>query len=111
MARAFIESIADDLDGTPITNDDEGRGLRFTLDRMAYEIDLTHEHIDELETALHPFIAVARKHRVTQPRPRRPRRDKNQLDAIRRWAREAGYEVSDRGRIPQTVEDAYSKFH
>lgn len=111
MARALIESIADDLDGTPITSDDEGRSLRFTLDRVTYEIDLTHDHIDELATALQPFIAVARKRRVASSRQPRSHRDKEQLDAIRRWAREAGYEVSDHGRIPQVVEDAYSKAH
>ncbi|MDN5655425.1 MAG: Lsr2 family protein [Kocuria sp.] len=112
MARALIESIADDLDGTPITSDEEGRSLRFTLDRVTYEIDLTHAHIGELETALQPFIAVARKQRVASSRQsRRPHRDKEQLDAIRRWAREAGYEVFDHGRIPQLIEDAYFKTH
>lgn len=78
---------------------------------MTYEIDLTHDHIDELEIALQPFINVARKQRVAWPRSRGPRRDKEQLDAIRRWAREAGYEIFDHGRIPQAIEDAYSKTH
>ncbi|CDR02336.1 Lsr2-like protein [Streptomyces iranensis] len=28
---------------------------------------------------------------------------------IRAWAKENGYEVSDRGRVPATVREAYAK--
>jgi hypothetical protein len=35
----------------------------------------------------------------------RPHRD--EAAAIRAWARENGHEVSDRGRIPKTVVEAY----
>jgi hypothetical protein len=31
-----------------------------------------------------------------------------QVAAIRGWARDNGYEISDRGRIPREVEDAYN---
>ena len=33
--------------------------------------------------------------------------DKNQLGAVRAWARENGHKVSDRGRVSQEVLDAY----
>lgn len=29
--------------------------------------------------------------------------------AIRQWAKENGYEVNDRGRIPATIREAYAK--
>lgn len=114
MARKFIESITDDIDGTRITDDDEGRSVQFMIDGVTYEIDLKSAHVHELEESLGPFIAVARKQPTvsrTKSRGKRPRRDKEQLDAIRRWARDTGYVVSDHGRIPLTVEDAYAKAH
>jgi nucleoid-associated protein Lsr2 len=36
------------------------------------------------------------------------RTDKDQLDAMRRWARENGYEVSSRGRISNVIRNAYN---
>jgi hypothetical protein len=36
------------------------------------------------------------------------KRDPDQLNAIRAWARSNGYEVSDRGRIKAEIEEAYS---
>ncbi|WEB38788.1 Lsr2 family protein [Streptomyces yunnanensis] len=33
------------------------------------------------------------------------------LAQIRAWAKEAGYEVSDRGRVPTEIEEAYDKAH
>jgi len=41
---------------------------------------------------------------------RRPaRRDREQVGAIREWARANGHQVSDHGRIPRTIEDAYNR--
>jgi len=36
------------------------------------------------------------------------RRSRGGIDDIRAWARENGFTVSDRGRIPATVEAAYN---
>lgn len=110
MVRRMIETITDDIDGTLITSKDEGRTVQFTIDGVTYSIDLTSAHINELKKSLRPFIAAGRKQpRISRSKSRgtRPRRDKEQLDAIRRWAREAGHEVSDRGRIPMHIEEAY----
>jgi hypothetical protein len=30
---------------------------------------------------------------------------------IRAWAKEKGYEVNDRGRVPATIREAYDKVH
>lgn len=114
MARRMIETITDDIDGTLITSEDEGRAVQFMIDGATYNIDLKSAHIDELKESLRPFITVARKQaRVSRPKSRgeRPRRDKEQLDAIRRWARNAGYEVSERGRIPVHIEEVYENSH
>jgi hypothetical protein len=42
----------------------------------------------------------------------RPARvDREQTAAIRTWARDNGHTVSDRGRIPKTVVEAYNAVH
>jgi hypothetical protein len=33
------------------------------------------------------------------------------LSAVRAWARQNGHQVSDRGRIPASVQAAYDKAH
>ena len=38
---------------------------------------------------------------------RKPSADREQSQAIREWARKRGLKVSDRGRIPGEVLDAY----
>ena len=40
---------------------------------------------------------------------RRPSIDREQNQAIREWARKRGMKVSDRGRIPAEVLEAYHK--
>lgn len=111
MARKLIEHITDDIDGTPITDTDAGRTVTFTIDRATYEIDLTTVHVQELETALQPFIKAARTISRPQRGTKQPRRSKEALDKIRGWARANGHEISDHGRIPIAIADAYDQAH
>ncbi|MBM9476139.1 Lsr2 family protein [Nakamurella flavida] len=39
------------------------------------------------------------------------KRDPSQIQAIRDWARQNGYQVSDRGRIKAEIEQAYQDAH
>lgn len=110
MTRKLIEHIYDDLDGTLITSPNDGRTVTFTIDRATYEIDLTTAHAEELKESLQPFIKVARK--INRPQATRQlRRSKKNLDEIREWARANGHQVSDRGRIPYAIVDAYDQVH
>jgi hypothetical protein len=59
---------------------------------------------------LRPFLAAARKTPTGQgSRNTRTRASNSDSDTakVRTWAKDNGYPVSDRGRIHQTVEDAY----
>ena len=61
--------------------------------------------------ALEPFTSKARKtggRRRSSARASVGKTDKNELQAIREWARANGHKVSDRGRISQEVQDAYN---
>ncbi|EYT57185.1 Lsr2 family protein [Microbacterium sp. UCD-TDU] len=105
MARRIIHQLVDDLDGTQL-EDGQGETVRFGLDGKAYEIDLSAENAAALQEALAPFVKAGRRQGGSgAPRRRSSSRD---LDAIRAWARENGYEVADRGRISADVEKAYN---
>lgn len=105
MARRIIHQLVDDLDGTQL-EDGQGETVRFGLDGKAYEIDLSAENAAALQEALAPFVKAGRRQGGSgTPRRRSSSRD---LDAIRAWARENGYEVADRGRISADVEKAYN---
>ena len=84
------------------------------LEGRSYEIDLSSSNIDKLRDALAPFITAGRKasrRRAAAANAgtsvRRPSVDREQNQAIREWARKRGMKVSDRGRIPAEVLDAY----
>lgn len=118
MARKVIYQLVDDLDNTPLEEGD-GETIEFSLDGNDYEIDLSEGHAKVLRTMLGKYIAVARRPessstprrtRSTNSRPARstPRGD---LAEVRSWANENGYTVSDRGRVPLAVLEAYDAAH
>jgi len=102
--------LVDDLDGEVA---DET--VEFGVDGKNYEIDLSKDNAGKLRDALSEFIASARKASGGRRRgsaapvapARRPSIDREQNQAIREWARKRGMKVSDRGRIPAEVLEAY----
>lgn len=115
MARRIIHQLVDDLDGT-VLDVGEGETVLFSLDGTAYEIDLTDDNATALRDALAPFIAAARSistARAGAPAAARSssagRRRPGQTDfgPVRTWAKANGYTVSERGRIPASVLEAY----
>lgn len=107
MAKRHIVELIDDLDKKVI--DDGGRTHVFSLDGRAYEIDLSSENGGKLRDALEPFIKAGRRSASgADTSPATPRtRNRNELIAIREWARQNGHDVSDRGRIADSVIEAY----
>ncbi|GAA5152527.1 Lsr2 family protein [Microbacterium pseudoresistens] len=113
MARKIIHQLVDDIDGTVLDSGD-GETVHFSLDGNAYEIDLTHARAEELRAALAPFIEAGRRaSRAGRPAPRAVRtRGRNpEVAAIRAWAASNGYSVSERGRIPAEITEAYNAAH
>ncbi|WP_238396775.1 Lsr2 family protein [Mycolicibacterium sp. CBMA 234] len=91
-----------------------GERIPFALRGVEYQIDLSNANGAKLDKALKPFIAAAQKvggkrRKGAGPKPARGggATTKDQLAAIRQWARNNGYEVSDRGRIKAEIVDAY----
>lgn len=113
MAQKVLVSLVDDLDGS-----EAEETVEFGLDGVSYEIDLSSENAEELRDALAQYVeharrAGGRKRAGTRGAAKAPGRsaavDREQNQAIRAWARKNGYEVSDRGRIPSEVVEAYHK--
>ncbi|OZM70903.1 nucleoid-associated protein Lsr2 [Amycolatopsis antarctica] len=113
MAQKVLVSLVDDLDGS-----EADETIEFGLDGVAYQIDLSADNAEELRDALAQFIEHARRAggrkraatRATTKAAARPATvDREQNQAIRAWARKSGYQVSDRGRIPSEVVEAYHK--
>lgn len=107
MARKVVYQLVDDLDGTLLPHG-EGETIMFSLDGNDYEIDLSPDHVRLFRAATEKYVNAARvvgKARKSTGRGSSgPKRD---LAAIRTWARGQGHQVSDRGRIPNTIIEAY----
>jgi hypothetical protein len=108
MAQKVNIILVDDLDGG--TADEN---VRFGLDGVNYEIDLSAANASELRSALEKFVAAARKISASVGRSARtrtaPGTRSNDSAQIRQWARENGYTVNSRGRIQAEIQEAYQK--
>ena len=107
MAQQTTVRFVDDLDGSEASGT-----VEFGLEGRSYEIDLSDENAKKLREALATFIDVARKTggrgRRTQRQTSKPvQSNREDTAAIREWARAHGHKVSDRGRIPMSVLEAY----
>lgn len=105
MAKKTVVTVTDDLDGSR-----DATTVTFGFDGTAYEIDLGKRNKRALESALRPYLDVARKVRSAPTRRRsdgRARSGTRDLGAVRTWAVENGFSVSNRGRIPTAVIEAF----
>lgn len=109
MATRHIAQLIDDLDGTAL-EEGTGKQITFSVEGRSYEIDLSDENADKFYKALAPFVDAARSigygARSSNPRRASAKSDLD-LGAVREWARANGHTVSDRGRVPGSVIDAY----
>jgi Lsr2 len=115
MAQKVTVSLVDDMDGSTAAET-----VEFGLDGVSYEIDLSDGNAKKLRDALAGYVTAARRaggrRRPAGSAPRRsggagtrPSVDREQNAAIRDWARKQGMKISDRGRIPAEVLEAYHK--
>jgi hypothetical protein len=115
MAKQVITLLTDDLDGA-----EADRTVEFGLDGVNYTIDLSEKNVGKLRKALEPYLNAGTRvgrsgpntritGRRTATAPGRTNRDQNQ--AIREWATKNGHTVSERGRIPNGVVEAFQTAH
>ena len=111
MAQKTVVTVLCDL-----PHDSEVAGtesISFAVDGNAYQIDLCAPHSAEFGKKVGPFADHARRV-LSGGRSRRkakPGTARRRGADIREWARTRGHEVSDRGRIPDSVIEAYDAAH
>ena len=111
MAQKVQVILVDDVDGG-----EASETVSFALDGVSYEIDVSEANAAKLRDALAPWVGHARRvggraggrARGGKSRPTSERTD---LSDVRTWARENGYDLADRGRIPANVIDAFEEAH
>lgn len=116
MGRKVIQSVEyfDDLDGKP-ANEDEITTVKFSYGNKSYQLDLRETNLAKFEKLLNPYIDAAAVVTGGRGRPKGAStragggsgRSKEELQSIRDWATNEGYEVSPRGRIKAEIIEAY----
>lgn len=105
MASRTQVIIEDDIDGG-----NADHTIRFTINGSSYEIDLSAENAQRFDEAIAPFVGKARRVGGRAASARRQGRSTTgaaEQGAIRAWAKDNGYQVSDRGRVSANVVAAY----
>ena len=101
MATKVLTTLQYDIDGSDAT-----QTVRFALDGVEYEIDVSDRNANRLRNSLSEFIAHGR--RVGGKRGRRPASSSDvDTKAVRKWAEANGIEINARGRIPTDVVERY----
>lgn len=109
MAKQTRITLVDDLDGSAAEAQ-----IEFSLDGRAYEIDLSAANLTRLRDTLAPYVSAARRvggGRRGGSGSTRSAGAREQNQAIREWAQQQGMRISERGRIPSNVLEAYRASH
>ena len=93
--------LVDDRDGSVAE-----QTISFAFKGVSYEIDLSKENAEEFERVISPWISAARRvgRRVGQSAA-----PESKSSQVRRWAREKGISLSERGRIPTAIIEQFEK--
>jgi hypothetical protein len=82
--------------------------VRFAFDGTNYEIDLNAKNAAAFNKQLAPYLEHARRAERAQPRRGgRTSAGRQRSGDIRAWAKKHGLAVSERGRIPASVQEQY----
>lgn len=107
MAQKVNIVLVDDIDGS-----DAEETISFALDGTSYEIDLNSANAGKLRAALAPYVGHSRKVGGGRKTSRRASGGSGtSAKDVRAWARDNGYDLPDRGRIPGDVQAAYAAAH
>jgi hypothetical protein len=107
MVQRVQYLLVDDLDGG-----EADETVSFALDGVSYEIDLSETNAENMRESLAEWVNSARRvsgraSRGRGGRSRQPSTAKVDLSAVRAWARDNGYQVSDRGRVSADILAAF----
>ena len=108
MAQRVHRQLVDDVSG-----EEAEETVRFSLDGIDYEIDLTQQNADTLRAVLSGYVGKARTagpgRPASSPKASSNASSRKETQQIRRWAQDSGYNPSARGRITTSIIDAYNE--
>lgn len=106
---AKVVQFTDDIDG----NGEDVETVFFMANGQFREIDLSKANRDKFARALKPYVEKGREStrvRVLANIVSTVNGNaQTEAETIRAWAKANGHEVSERGRLPQDIIDAYNK--
>ena len=108
MAQKVQIVLTDDLDGS-----EADETVSFAMDGVSYEVDLSESHAEALRAVFGPYLLAGRrtggryKVAARQAATATATRTRADLGDMRAWARENGFQVSDRGRVSGEIKAAY----
>lgn len=113
MAKHTTVTLVDDLDGG-----EADEQVQFAVDGKTYEIDLSSKNAERLREGLAPYVSAARR-AGGRSAPASSSGSSNSSSAsdramnraVREWAVAQGMKISERGRIPSNVLEAYRNAH
>jgi len=120
MAQKVLTVLTCDLDEEEVP---AAETVTFGFDGSTYAFELCEQHLEEVNEIFHAWIGAARhadggrrrSASSAQNVSSRPRRSSGSsaggASDIRTWARDNGFSVSERGRIPVEVRTAYEEAH
>lgn len=114
MAQVQQVTYVDDLTGETVDKS-EIRTVKYVWEGVLYEIDVAQASYDKLALAIAPTIEMSRRvgavklGSLQQPATGRGRTRGSDArnTKIREWAANNGYNVSERGRLPAQVLEAF----
>ncbi|MHA7219235.1 histone-like nucleoid-structuring protein Lsr2 [Arthrobacter sp. MDT1-48-3] len=120
MAQRVQVDLIDDLNG-----EEAHETVRFGIDGTDYEIDLTTENAEKLRLTLSEYVDKGRKAKTgrrgqaaqsgqggqSSSSTSTSRSKREETQKIRQWAQDNRHNPSSRGRITQSIIDAYNQAH
>ncbi len=108
MAQKTLVILEDDLEGG-----EAAETVSFSLDGVAYEIDLSAKNAAKLRDVMAVYVGSGRRvgGRASRGKATKNRTGNARTADIREWARTTGLDVSERGRIPALIVEQYEKAH
>jgi nucleoid-associated protein Lsr2 len=110
MAKQTYVQLVDDIDGS-----EAHETIKFGIDGLSYEIDLSNKNAAKLRTALQTYVdhgtrISGRAAAASRGGARRPAvAEREQNKAIRAWAIRKGLDVAPRGRIRSDIIEQYHR--
>lgn len=117
MAQRTEIILIDDIDG-----DEATETIEFGLDGVTYEIDLSEKNADRLRAAFEEWVENGRRTGGKKKKggvasvsssgaSSSSSSDRRaHLAGLRAWAKDNGYQVSARGRVPADIEAKYQAY-